>query len=96
MDLRFYGSKQLSLYTGILSCIIGGFAFGFGISGLTPLQLFTDFLLHWNLKTEYDHIMQTSELYWLLIILGTALVIIGLFSMRHATKRSDPSVLPLI
>jgi hypothetical protein len=68
--------------------MIGGFAFGFGISGLTPLQLFTDFLLHWNLETEYNHIMQTSELYWLLIVMGIGLVIIGLFSMRHATKKA--------
>ena len=66
---------------------MGGFAFGFGISGLTPLQLFTDFLIHLNLETEYSHLMQTSDLYWLLIVMGIVLVIIGLFSMRHATKK---------
>ena len=88
MDFRFYGSKRVSLYTGILSCIIGGFAFGFGISGLTPLQLFTELLINWNLETEYSHLMQASDLYWLLIVMGIVLVIIGLFSMRHATTKA--------
>ena len=87
MDFRFYASKRVSLYTGILSCIIGGFAFGFGISGLTPLQLFTEFLINRNLETEFSYLMQASDLYWLLIGMGIFLIIIGLFSMRHATKK---------
>ena len=87
MELRFYGSKRVSLYTGILSCIMGGFAFGFGLSGLTPLQLFTEFLRQWNLETEYTHLLGAADLYWSLIAMGIVLLSIGLLSMRHATTK---------
>ena len=88
MKLRFYGSKRVSLYTGILSCIVGGFAFGFGLSGLTPLHLFTEFLIQRNFETEYHNLVQTSGLYLSMIGMGIVLIVIGLFSMRHATKKT--------
>ena len=67
---------------------MGGFAFGFGLSGLTPLQLFTEFLIQWNLKTESAHLLGAADLYWSLIGMGIILLSIGLLSMRHATTKT--------